>query len=108
MQHQRPAAEHLFGEEFGEADELITGRARASHVIVGIAVQHERGRRSREIELGQLLRPRRAVCRHALAAFRDALRVIGAGHEFRRHVAIPVADPRRESAADPAVRRRDQ
>ena len=59
VQHEGPAAEHLFGQEFGKADEFVAHAARAPHVVVSVAVQHERRCRAREVELGQLLCPGR-------------------------------------------------
>src|SRR4029079_12053562 len=81
-QHERPAAEHLLGEELRQhAVAAFLVGADAEHVV-GVAVQHERRGRAREIELRELRGPRgeprrqidrsrlRGVGRHCFSACR--------------------------------------
>ena len=62
-QHEVPASEDLAHEEIGEPDVAICGTLRKPHQIVHVAMQHEHASRAGEVEIGQLLRPRRIPIR---------------------------------------------
>ena len=59
VQHQRPAAEQLLGQELGEHAVARLVVAADAKEIVGVAVQDERRRRAGEIQIGELRRPGR-------------------------------------------------
>jgi hypothetical protein len=59
VEHQRPAAEQLLGQELHEHAVARSAVAGDAKQIVGVAMQDERGGGTREIQIGELRRPSR-------------------------------------------------
>ena len=98
VQHQRPAAEHLLGQELREhAVRAIVRRRRRCARSRSVAVEHERRRRAGEIQLGELCGPRRKPARQLASAasnrrrplYRRRRPAIDSFGGIRRHAAAP-------------------
>jgi hypothetical protein len=107
MEHQRPAAEQLLGQQLAEHHVAFLVVVAGAKQIVRVAVKNERGRRPRKIQVGQLRRPRREPSREigrppASHGSGDRL----GRKRLRRHAARPPVSSIRESPAVPRAGRR--
>ena len=84
VQHQRPAAEQLLGQKLCEHAVPHSGVARQAKEVVGVAVEDERGGRSRKVQVRELGRPGRKPLGQLLRGTTGLL--------IRRHAAAPGAD----------------